>query len=258
MLGVVFALALQLPTQPTKAADVRRIDVSEPRIVIQLTNGELQGPPARLAWSPDGQELYLRAVRTDTWGNERVWHYVVRLAEKRLTPVEGEPQWALTYWLRKSAFDAPGVADFRIAVETRETRRTATGSGSGVGQNGGDPNLGAELGAQGQAIIMSSIQAQRVTTTTMRLKGELLGEFVNTPAIPGLLFGWAPAGSGMIAFTNAKRRLVLMDASGRKHAVPGVKDVLLPAWSDDGTQIACLQRVARDKFVLEVLDLSSR
>jgi hypothetical protein len=258
MLGMVLAVALQLPLQTTKSADVRRLDVSQPRVVIQLTTGELQGQPTRLAWSPDGQELYLRAVRTDTWGNERVWHYVVRLADSRLTPAEGEPQWALAYWVRKSALGAPGIADFRIAVETRETRKTATGSGSGMGQNGGDPNLGAELGPQGQAIIMSSLQAQRVTTTTMRLKGELLGEFVNTPAVPGLRFGWAPAGSGMIAFANAKNRLVLMDASGRKHAVPGVKDVLLPAWSDDGAHLACLQRMARDKFVLAILDLSAR
>jgi hypothetical protein len=258
MLAMLFALALQLPLQSTTAADVRRLEVSQPRIVIQVTRGDLQGQPARLAWSPDQQELYVRAVRTDTWGNERVWHYIVRLAERSLTPVEGEPPWASTYWLRKSALDSPGIADFRIAIEMREARKTATGSGSGMGQNGGDPNLGAELGLQGQAIIMSSLQAQRVSTTTMRLKGELLGEFVNTPAVPGLTFGWAPAGSGMIAFANTKRRLVLMDASGRKHAVAGVKDVFLPAWSDDGAHVACLQRTARNTYVLAVLDLSVR
>ena len=258
MLGLALVLALQVPLHATMATDVRRLDVSEPRVVIQVTGGELQGQPARLAWSPDQRELYVRAVRTDRWGNERVWHYVVRLAETRLTPVESEPPWAQAYWLRKSAFAAPGLADFRIAVETRETRRTATGSGSGIGQNGGDPNLGAELGPQGQAIIMSSLQAQRVSTTTFRLKDQLLGEFVNEPAVLGLTFGWAPAGSGMIVFANTKRRLVLMDASGRTRAVPGVKDVLLPAWSDDGGRVACFQRSARDRYALTILDVSTQ
>jgi hypothetical protein len=258
MLGMVLGLALQLPLQAAIVGDVRLIDVSLPRVVWQFTRSEFHGQPDRLAWSPDEQELYLRAVRTDMWGNVRVWHYVVRLADDRLTLVVGEPPWALTYWQRKSTFVAPGIADFRIAVETRETRKTATGSGSGIGQQGGDPNLGTLLGPQGQAIVTSSLQAQRVSTTTMRLKGELLGEFVNTPLVPGLTFGWAPPGLGMIVFANTKKRLVLMDASGRKRAVPGVKDVLLPAWSDDGEHVACLQRSARDTYVLSILDLSVR
>jgi hypothetical protein len=226
--------------------------------VIEWATGEQQSQPARLAWSPDGQELYLRAVRTDRWGNERVWHYLVRLADKRLTSIEDEPPWALSYWQRKSVFSAPALSDFRITLETLEVRKTATGSGSGMGQNGGDPNLGAGLGPQGQAIVMSSLQSQQVSTTTMRLKGELLGEFVNAPVIPGLTFGWGPSGSGMIAFANPKRRLVIMDASGRKRALTGLKGVLLPAWSDDGAHIACLQRTAHDRYVLTVLDLATR
>ena len=52
MVGVVLALALQVPLHTAKAADVRRLDVSQPRVVIQLANVELQGLPTRLAWSP--------------------------------------------------------------------------------------------------------------------------------------------------------------------------------------------------------------
>jgi len=32
--------------------------------------------------------------------------------------------------------------------------------------------------------------------------GSLFSEFVNEPPVPGLMFGWGPAGSGTIAFTN--------------------------------------------------------
>jgi len=255
---VLFLIAqAALPAPP--ALDIRRLTLSAPSAVVAIDAVALQGQPAMLAWSPDGRELYLRLVHTDRWGNERVRHFVVALAEKRLAPVAEEPAWSAAYWLRKSALAAPGAPEFTISVESRQERRTATGvvSAGGMAQSGGDPNLGAELGPQGQAIVMSAIQAQQVRTTTLRLKGDLLGEFVNTSVVQGLTYGWSPSGA-IIAFAGPKQFLELMDSAGRKRDVREVKDVLLPAWSEDLTRLACLQRKGRNKFAVTLLDVSAR
>ena len=83
----------------------------------------------------------------------------------------------------------------------------------------------------------------------MKLKGEIVGEFVNAVATPGLTFGWAPAG-GLIAFSNPDGRVVIMDDQGRKQEISSSKSTLLPAWTDDGKRLAYLQRTGKNKVVL--------
>lgn len=93
-------------------------------------------------------------------------------------------------------------------------------------------------------------------TFTLRLKGEIIGQFVNSPAVPGLTFGWGPAGTGLIAFANRDGRLMIMDDQGRKQQVASTKAVLLPAWTDDGNRLAYLEKSGRKKFVLKVIDVT--
>ena len=148
----------------------------------------------------------------------------------------------------------PGDIDFAISLETRVERKTATGSGAGgaIGQNSGDPyGPGSELGPQGQAIMQSALQAQNVTTTTLKLKGQLLAEFINTPVVPGLTYGWAPGGTAVIAYSSSKRRLAIMNSKGRRRDVAGTKDVLLPAWSEDGSRLAWVERSRQGALVGE-------
>ena len=114
------------------------------------------------------------------------------------------------------------------------------------------------MGPQGQAIMQNVQQAQDVTTTTMRLKGQLVSEFVNTQIIGGLLYGWAPEGLTAIAYANLKRALVIMDARGRRHEVRGTKGVMLPAWSPDGTRLAWVEQPSRNRFVLKVATVAAR
>lgn len=256
VIGCLFQAAV--PALPTEVA---RLSVSAPVAVVELDASKLQGEPARLGWSPDGSELYVRAVKTDVWGNERSWHYLVNVAEKKIRPVESEPLWFGRYWAWKSGQAAPGVPDLKIEWESREEIKRATGTAreGTLGQNVSDPTgPGSQLGGQGGALAQAAAQAQKVTTTTFRLKGELVAEFVNTRPVAGLTFSWAPAGAGILAFTNARKRLVLMDRSGAKREVDRVADVLLPAWSDAGRHLAFLCRKDKKKLTVMVMEVAGQ
>jgi Tol biopolymer transport system component len=78
---------------------------------------------------------------------------------------------------------------------------------------------------------------------------------VNKPVVPGLTFGWAPSPMGVLAFVDDKKRLVLIDRVGHKLEVPGATDVLLPAWSPDGTRIAYLQKKGKKAYTLNVIEV---
>ncbi len=63
----------------------------------------------------------------------------------------------------------------------------------------------------------------------LKLKGEVIGEFVNAPALPGTTFGWGPNGHAASSCSStADGRLVLMDGQGRKQEVAGAKAVVVP------------------------------
>jgi hypothetical protein len=261
---VLLLVAVALAGQPSAARqppDVDRLDLSAPVALVSVDAEQAPGYPVRLAWSLDGRSLYLQLVKRDRWGNERVWHFEIELPGRQFRPLEREPAWVARYWAGKSALSVPGDIGFAISLETRVERRTATGSGAGgaIGQNSGDPyGPGAELGPQGQAILQSALQAQNVTTTTLKLKGQLLAQFINTPVVPGLTYGWAPGGTAVIAYSSSKRRLVIMNSKGRRRDVAGTKDVLLPAWSEDGSRLAWVERSRQGALVVKTLDIAIR
>jgi Tol biopolymer transport system component len=60
---------------------------------------------------------------------------------------------------------------------------------------------------------------------------------------------------GAIAFVDKKHRLTIVDQEGHTRTVPATKDVLLPAWSPDGTRIAWLQKAGRDRYVIVAIDV---
>ena len=243
------------PAGGLQAVDAAKVVVSKPAVVAELSGDALPGFPVRMGWSPDGSEMYIRLVRRDRWANETVFHRLVSLASGQITVTDHEPPWAIIYWAWKSAYAAPGLPDFRIASETRieQVAPTNSGIGGSLAQNSGDPyGPGFELGPQGQAIVARAMQAQMVTTVTLTVKGQLISEFINTQPQPGLMFGWAPEGYDALAYTDAKRRLVIMDRAGRRREQRGTKGVLLPSWAADGTRIAWLEQVNSGKFVLTI------
>jgi hypothetical protein len=256
----VLALAWMVAALSGSPADVTRIAVSAPVLVATLSGEQVAGVPAQLAWSPDGQRLYLRLSHSDRWANERFFHYEIVLPARQVRSLADSPGWNSAYWARKSGFSCPGAPDFRIKVDTRVERKSATGSGAGgnLGQNAGDPyGPGMELGPQGSAIMSSAMQSQNVTIVTWTLKGQQVGEFVNSRAPAGLTYGWAPEALRAIAYADSKQRLVLMDAAGRRREVAGARDVVLPAWSDDGARLAWVQRRGRSELVVMMADVKS-
>jgi hypothetical protein len=253
---LVLVLLAQAPGQPAKAGQVT---VSKPREVLRLAGDALRGSPVKLSWSPDGQVLYLLAVERDIWGNEKDHHYLLGAGDGSVRTFEGEPLWSTEYWARKSALACPGIPSFTVEVESRNERKTATGAAAGgsLAQNSGDPyGPGSALGPQGAAIFAVGTQSQTVTTTTFKVKGRVFSEFVNTRPILGLTYGWAPVGFGLIAYSGEKRALELVDTAGNRTLVKGTKDILLPAWSDDGHRLAWLAQRGRGKFDLMIADVS--
>ena len=49
-----------------------------------------------------------------------------------------------------------------------------------------------------------------------------------------------------------------MDDTGKTETIPETKDVLLPAWSDDGAAIAYLERTRGSRFSVRVLEVEGR
>ncbi len=256
----ILLLAVQDPPPP-HPMEALTLALAPPVAVVSIDTGKVKGDPHRLAWSPDGRELYLQVVERDRSGRAaRVHHHLVGLADRRLHRIETEPPWAAAYWAWKSGQAAPGAPAFRITVDIREelVRATATPMGGNLARGdptptGGGAGAGAGVGIDEAA--SAAYQSQKVTTYTLRLKGELLGEWKNTAVVPGLTFGWAPAALGVIAFVTPKGDLVVMDAEGRKQAVPGVKDGLLPAWSEDGRRLAWLAKAGKKRLVLQLVDV---
>jgi hypothetical protein len=125
------------------------------------------------------------------------------------------------------------------------------------GLEGGTSVGGAATGLSTGDAMAAALQGQMVNVWTLKLKGEVVGEFVNAPSIPGLTFGWAPAGTGLIAFANTSGRVVIMDEQGRKQEIASSKSALLPAWSDDGKRLAYLEKTGKNKAVLRIVEVTS-
>jgi len=244
--------------QASAPLDASRVALSPPVVLASFSGSDVNGFPLRLSWSPDGRQLHLRVVQRDRWANEKERQFIVTVADGRLQPADAEPGWSSSYWYMKSLYECPGVPGFKFDIESRTQRVQATNAGAGgaASQFAGDPyGAGFDLGPQGQAIISGPQQSQNVTTTTLRLKGQVVSEFVNTPVIPGLLYGWGPEGTGLIAYASSKRLLTVMDRNGGRQEVTVSKAVLLPAWSADGTRLAWIEQQPHQRYVLKMVDV---
>lgn len=257
---LLLPIALATLAQAPAPIDASKVDVSPPATIVQLDVGKLKGDLMRLAWSPDANELYLLTVERDTRsGNVKPHHYLLALDGTPPRATTAEPPWATTYWTWKSAQAAPGRPLFKIGVDQRQERvsSTATPMAGNLARGGSDPGAtaGGAAGVSMEEAARAAEQSQTANIFTLRLKGQVIGEFVNAPAVPGLTFGWGPSGSGLIAFANPDGRLVVMDEQGTQRDVAGSKSVVLPAWTADGKRLAWLEKTGRKKAALHVADV---
>ena len=269
MFTVLFVILLgqAAPTTPAPAVDVTRLLVSAPRLVAEIDTAKVQGDPVGLAWNTDGT-LYLRASQADRWGNERARHYLIATSAlpSVLKATDGVPAWAASYWVMKSQLSSPGNPALKVDVESRtQTARTTNtanaGDLAGMSSAALPPTTGGDKGGGGSpqsTAVDAAMKGIQSRITTMRVKGQVVGEWENVLPQPGMRFGWAPAGIDAIAYVNSNKRLSLLDRAGHTLEVAGTANVLLPAWSSDGKQIAYLQKKDKKKYALMMVDVSSK
>jgi dipeptidyl aminopeptidase/acylaminoacyl peptidase len=230
--------------------------VSQGSQVAELNMAKLKGEPSRLAWSPDGSQLYVQTLEGGFGRpNVKLRHYVFNVANGAKEDLQVEPAWASAFWTAKSGQTSPDGPPLKIELKTEQRREetTAVPRGGDLARGGTSIDTGTSV-SDGVAAAYNS---QTVTVHSMLLRGETIGEFVNSAIVPGLTFGWGPHGSRLIAFSAQKTgRIVVMDDQGRKQDVEGSKDAILPAWSPDGKRLAWLQKEGRGKFILQVARVS--
>jgi hypothetical protein len=244
---LVLSLLLGQAPPPAARLDASKITFGPAVTVATIEAGKIKGDPWRLAWSPDQQQFYVagRKVKKTT---AEVWHWIVDAKSGVMTEANNVPVWADKYWEWKAAQSAPGAPALKIALDTQRKNQSATARPTG----GALARGGVDAGGGGMSMDdVANQTSQNLTVIDLRLKGEVIGHWENEPMAPGLTFGWSPKGTTAIAYANTAGRLVIMDEQGRKHEVDS-SNVLLPAWSDDGTKLAWLERVDKKKYRLMV------
>jgi hypothetical protein len=137
----------------------------------------------------------------------------------------------------------------KIEVHQEQRMQSSTSTPMGGDLARGVPSGGTSGVSIGE-VEAARQQMQRVVVTTLWLKGESLGEWVNAAVLPGETFGWAPRGLDAITFVDRDGRVLIMDRDGRKHRLDETRKALFPAWSDDGARLAFVERTGRKKFLL--------
>lgn len=259
MLTIVLVAPFEsLPlAQDRQGPSAKTVQISAPaQVGSSLDAGKLKGEPVQLAWSPDGTKLYLQTAGRDKVGmvvNPR--SYVMSAADGKPEPVDAPPAWAAEYWGWKSGQAAPGSPAFRIDFKQDFKTVTSVSAPRGGALAKGGVDASGTGGTTADDIAMQAQQSQKVQVVVYTLKGETIGEFVGQQALHGYTFGWSPATRGVMAYANQSGRLALIDAQGQKQEIDATKNVILPAWSNDGSKIAFFQKNGKNKYDLFVVDV---
>jgi len=138
----------------------------------------------------------------------------------------------------KSNLAAPGVPSLHLEVQTTNRRTRPTPF------NGGTANGGAYT-----PDVKNPVDAFE-SEVSLKLLGLEIGNWVNDAPLAGETFGWGPAGSAAIIYVGRGDRLTLMDQEKRRKVVATLKNVSLPAWSNDGTRLAFVQKTGKKTYRL--------
>jgi len=249
VLVAAVASVAQTPARP--APDVAKLTVSSPRTIRNLDAKDVRGIPTRLAWSPDGAWLYVRVSMFDRWSNETVRHMLIETQGKRIEPITDEPGWLARYWNLKSALASPVVPAWRIKIDMREeqVRTTNVPREGSIGQHG-DPNEGLD-----ETIRKAAQSSQMTRFEIFGLNGRIIGSAVNGHVSPGRTFAWAPEPLALVAFVTENGRLAVMNALGHMREIKGAKKPLLPAWSDNGQQLAYAQQTSSGAYAIKAVTI---
>jgi hypothetical protein len=182
--------------------------------------------------------------------------YVMSASDGKPEPVDAPPAWVAEYWAWKSGQFAPGSTTYGVDFKEDFRTVTATSSPMGGALAKGGADAGGTGGTTADEVATHAQQAQKLRIVTLTVKGETVGEFVGVQFLPGYTFSWSPSSLAMMAYGNQSGRLALMDRQGQKQEVDGTKNVILPAWSNDGSKIAFLQKAGKNKYDLVVVTVT--
>jgi len=236
----------------TTRATVDAVVVTPAPAVVEFDMRRLKGPLVRqLAWSPDQTELYLQTYEANRDASvKNTYHYVIPATGGAPKQVDTPPSWAVAYFQWKSGQASPDDPSWKIDVTSEKKIQSATAVPMGGDLARGGVDTGGGISAE--TVAGAAAQSGNVNVYAMRLNDEVVGYWENHPIVPGLTFGWAPKGVGLIAFADQSGKLALMDRSGKTRRIDATKAVTLPAWSVDGTRLAYLEKTARTTYALIV------
>ncbi len=228
--GTVPATAVKLAPKT-----IAEVDVSKARTVIR-----------RLAWNADNTQIYVQTAELKSDALVKTpYHYLIDAATGAIKTVDAEPAWAADYYAWKSWKSAPGDDAFLIelATEQRKSSATAIPMGGDYARGGTGADVSGSAGsASAESVMAAAQQSQSGTANIMKLKGQVIGEWMNQPIVPGQSFGWGPQGTGLIAYAEPNnRQLMVMDKSGAKQKISDTKGVYAPGFSTDGRKLAWLE-----------------
>ena len=241
-----------------QAAVAAQVKLSPPVEIAQVDLGKTGGTlVSELAWSADGNQLYLQTMTEDKKALPKdIYHFVIPAEGGALQKVGGVPDWASAYWTWKSGQTAPDDAAFKIDISTEKKVASAVALPMGGDLAKGGVDTGRS-GASADSITAAASASTNATVYTMHLKGEVIGEWTDHRITPGTTFGWGPAGTHLIAYTERQTgRLIIMDSSGAKQKIDDTHGVVAPAWSSDGTRLAYLESRGRNHYALIVTKVS--
>ena len=243
----------------TIVTDAKDAALVSPAAIVEIDTGTLKGDPAMLAWAPDGKALYLQMLEHDRKGAvTSTKHYVIAVAEKTIANVSGQPAWVGPYWAWKAAPSSPAASTFKIVPNEREEVKHAVAPVGDLAKGGAGAD-GRNMGTSVGEAVAAQATAQKIHIWALKVDGETIGEWINEAVTPGSNFSWAPAPAHLLVY--AKRDggpLSLLDDKGRKTALTGAKNASFPAWADQGTRIAWLEKKDRRKYDLMVAGIAAK
>jgi len=253
--SVLASVVLASPIQGAapQATPVAQVTVTPGPAVLTFELKGMKGQRLRqLSWSPDETQFCLQTYDANRDASiKAVFYYLLPVNGGTPTRIDAPPPWAADYWSWKSGQTAPGDPSWKIEVSTEKKIASATSLPMGGDLARGGTGDATSTGISAETVVAHAAQSANVSIYTMRLGGVTVGEWTDHPIMPGLTFGWGPKGSGVIAFADkAGGRLTFLDRTGKTKAVEGTKNVVLPAFTQDGTRLAYLEHRGRDTYAL--------
>ena len=169
--------------------------------------------------------------------------------------IDAQPKWVEAYWKWKSAKTFVGDLGLRIDVDSRTE---VLDNLNGIGANKAVYLTDSPIGLTGQALTLSKQSGGKRVVNRLLLKGHVIGEFVDELIVPGYTFSWSPEELRLIVYRAQSGRLTIMDDTGITETIAETKDIMLPAWSDDGAAIAYLEHVRGSRFSIRIVEVEGR